>query len=261
MIRDVKGTLGLLGIAIIAMLGSFSVPIGPPVRADDPPDKANAAPATGRLADQAALKPLGTFVGSWRGAGQVERGRTKGAWTENASWAWALTRESAALEVKVSKGKYLKSGLLKPGTTPGSTIFEATLADGSTRKFTGSLTGVSDSKPLVLTATGKTPVGGLRKITITPRHESRLLMLYEAETDEGVLLNRLGEVGFTREGISFAAGDSSPLCIVTEGRGATQVSYKGKTYWVCCSGCKDLFNENPEAVLADAAAREKEKKK
>ncbi len=261
MIRDVKGTLGVLGIAVLAMLGSFSVPIGPRVRAQGPPNKAKTASGTGRLADQAALKPLGTFVGSWRGAGQVERGRTKGAWTETATWAWALTRDSAALEVKVAKGKYLKSGLLKPGTTPGSAIFEATLADGSTRKFTGTLTGVSDSKPLVLTATGKTPVGGLRRITITPRHESRLLMLYEAETDEGVLLTRLGEVGFTREGISFAAGESGPICIVTEGRGTTQVTYKGKTYWVCCSGCKDLFNENPEAVLADAAAREKEKKK
>ncbi len=261
MIRDIKGTLVVVGVAVIAILGSVSVPIGQHARGEIPLNKAKAT--TGRLADQAALKPLGLFVGSWRGAGQIERGRTKGAWTESAAWAWALTRDSAALQVKVARGKFLKSGLLTRGSTPGSVTFEATLADGSSRRFTGNLADVGDSKPLVLIASAKTPSGGLRKITITPRHESRLIMLYEAEVDEGerVFLSRLGEVGFTREGISFAAGDSYPVCIVTEGRGTTQVTYKGKTYWVCCSGCKDLFNENPDAVLADAAAREKEKKK
>jgi YHS domain-containing protein len=51
------------------------------------------------------------------------------------------------------------------------------------------------------------------------------------------------------------------FCIVTEGRGTIQVSYKHKTYWVCCSGCRDLFNDDPESVLAEAAAREKAKAK
>ena len=39
------------------------------------------------------------------------------------------------------------------------------------------------------------------------------------------------------------------------------VSYKGKTYYVCCSGCRDLFNENPEAILAEAAERQRVKGK
>ena len=51
--------------------------------------------------------------------------------------------------------------------------------------------------------------------------------------------------------------ESYPLCVVTEGRGTIQVSYKGKTYWVCCTGCRDLFKDHPERVLAEAAAREK----
>ena len=36
---------------------------------------------------------------------------------------------------------------------------------------------------------------------------------------------------------------------------------KGKTYWVCCSGCRDLFNDDPESVLTEAAARVKGKAK
>ena len=60
---------------------------------------------------------------------------------------------------------------------------------------------------------------------------------------------------------AFAAGESGPVCIVTEGRGTIQVSHKGKTYYVCCSGCKDLFTKDPEAILAEAAERAKEKEK
>jgi YHS domain-containing protein len=51
------------------------------------------------------------------------------------------------------------------------------------------------------------------------------------------------------------------VCIVTEGRGTIAVSNKGKTYHVCCSGCRDLFNESPEAILAEAAERQKAKAK
>jgi YHS domain-containing protein len=71
---------------------------------------------------------------------------------------------------------------------------------------------------------------------------------------------RLGEVGYTRNGVAFASGESGPLCIVTEGRGTISVSYKGKSYYVCCSGCKDLFNKDPESILAEAAERAKKAK-
>ena len=33
------------------------------------------------------------------------------------------------------------------------------------------------------------------------------------------------------------------------------VSYKGKTYPVCCSGCRDEFNDNPEKYAKKADAR------
>ena len=62
-------------------------------------------------------------------------------------------------------------------------------------------------------------------------------------------------------GSVYRAGESYPLCVVTEDRGTIHVSYKGQTYWVCCSGCRDLFNDDPESVLAEAAAREKARAK
>jgi YHS domain-containing protein len=113
----------------------------------------------------------------------------------------------------------------------------------------------------VLALSSETPVEeGLARITLTPLHDTRFLMLLEAKDPAGGL-SRLGEVGYTRQGVAFAATDSAPACIVTDGRGAIPVSYKGKTYYVCCSGCKDLFNDDPAAVLAEAERRKKEKAK
>ena len=215
-------------------------------------------PATGRRADQAALKPYGSLVGGWRhGVGMVERGRTKGSWNEDADWAWKLTPDSAALEGKIAKGKYLKSLLIRPGKEPHSYVADAILADDVKRTFTGK---GEEQKPLVLTA--NPPNGpGVERITMSVLHDTRLVVLLEAQDPDSKRYYRLGEVGYTREGVSFAVGESGPICIVTEGRGTMQVSYKGKTYHVCCSGCKDLFNENPEAILAEAAERQKAKEK
>ncbi len=256
--RNTRGPLAALGAAAVAVLVSVSVPVSRTTRGDGAP--APAAP--GRRADQEALKPYASLVGGWKnGVGRVERGRAKGAWTESAAWAWKLSTDSAALEVKVNRGKYLKAGLLRPGKAPGTYAFEATLADGSTRVYTGRAPGPGAGKPLALTADTGAPADGPARITITPLHDTRLLVLLEALDPDRHAFYRLGEVGYTREGVAFAAGESYPLCVVTEGRGTTQVSYKGKTYWVCCSGCKDLFHDNPESVLAEAAGREKAEKK
>lgn len=255
MVSSNRGPLAVFVMATVLLGTSLSIPATQPARGDG-----SAAP--GRRADQEALKPYAGLVGGWRGAGQVERGRTRGAWTESASWAWKLTPDSASLSVTVEKGKHLKSGLLRPGKTPGTFVFDAVLADGSKRSFHGKPANSANAevKPLVLSADPGAPASGLRRITLTPLHDTRLLVLLESEDPERHTFARLGEVGYTREGVKFAAGESYPLCIVTEGRGTTQVTYKGKSYWVCCSGCKELFNENPEAVLAEAAAREKAKK-
>jgi YHS domain-containing protein len=174
---------------------------------------------------------------------------------ESADWAWKLTSDSAGLEMTVKTGKYLKAGVLRPGKAPGAFVFEATLADGTSRTFAGEAVG--DRKRLSLTADPKAPTGGLRRISIDPLHDNRVLVLLEAEDPERHTFSRLGEVGYTREGVAFARDDSYPLCIVTEGRGTIQVSYKGKTYWVCCTGCRDLFKDHPERILSEASAREK----
>ncbi len=242
------------GVGLMAALGVVAA-AAVTVRAVD--DKDTVAP--GRRADQEARRRTPRWWGRGAESGRSSADGWRGAWMESADWAWKLTSDSAGLEMTVKKGKYLKSGVLRAGKPPGTFVFEATLADGTSRTFAGAVAG--DRKPLVLTADAKAPAGGVRRVSITPLHDTRLLVLLEAEDPERHTFSRIGEVGYTREGVAFAAGESYPLCVVTEGRGTIQVSYKGKTYWVCCSGCRDLFNDDPESVLAEAAAREKAKAK
>ena len=254
---NTRGPLAAMGVAAMAVLVSVSVPVARPTRGDGRPA------AAGRRADQEALKPYAGLVGGWKnGVGQVERGRAQGAWTESAAWAWKLSqrlgraggqgqegqvpqvgrapaRQGARhLRLRGDPGRRLDPDLHRQGRRPGRR--QAARPDGRRQ--------------------GRRRAAS-RRITITPLHDTRLLVLLEAQDPERHAFYRLGEVGYTREGVAFAAGESYPLCIVTEGRGTTQVSYKGKTYWVCCSGCRDLFNDNPESVLAEAAEREKAKKK
>jgi hypothetical protein len=207
-----------------------------------------------RQADQRALKTYAGLVGSWKGTGQPQRSSARGAWRESAEWTWALTPGSAALRMTVDGGKYINSFTLKRADEPGRFLAEAVLADGSHRAFAG--------KPGARGAVVLEPVepvaGGVARLTLTPLHETRFLLLIEGRNGAAGPVGRLAEVGYTRQGVAFAVGDSYPICVVTGGRGTIRVSHQGKEYWVCCTGCKDLFEEDPAGVIAEAEARKAE---
>jgi YHS domain-containing protein len=47
---------------------------------------------------------------------------------------------------------------------------------------------------------------------------------------------------------------------VSGGKGTMSTVYKGKTYYFCCTGCRDAFNDDPDGIIAEAAARAAKKK-
>ena len=63
-------------------------------------------------------------------------------------------------------------------------------------------------------------------------------------------------VACNKKGESMAAGEKKVICVVSGGLGKIPVSYNGVTYFVCCSGCKEAFEENPAKYV-----KEYEKKK
>ncbi|HUY32158.1 MAG TPA: hypothetical protein VMV69_05210 [Pirellulales bacterium] len=212
-------------------------------------------------ADKAALVPLQAYVGGWKGVGQLRRGSTQGAWTEQADWAWKFADGRATLVFEAPKGKYYTSGRLSPGEEPGDFEFVGTRLDGETLdRFTGR---VADDGQLVLLAATDNPASStdaVARISIrTVAGGDRLLVLYERRAG-GDRLARLAEVGYTRMGSSFAKGSGQPECVVTGGLGTIEVKYQGKTYFVCCTGCRDMFDDDPEGVLADYRQRKRQEK-
>jgi YHS domain-containing protein len=205
---------------------------------------------------QSALEAFNGLIGGWRGAAQPVRGSNKGAWTEKAEWVWEIKKDSAAILYHVKDGKALTEARLT--YDPESKLFhiQANLADKTTRDYSGKL----DGNKVVLNSMADSD-GFVHRITITQLNEKRTLVLLEKRPAAGDRFSRVVEVGYTREGTTLAVeGAGQPECIVSGGKGTMQVSYKGKNYWVCCSGCRDAFNDDPEGVLAEAATRAEKKK-
>jgi hypothetical protein len=210
-----------------------------------------------RRADQEALEPLGMLVGQWRGVGQPQRNSTKGAWIEQSDWAWQFAGGGAALTFSAPESKSLTSGVLSRGRSEGEFLLDAKTASGEAVLYSGRQ---EDEGALVLVA-AEAPQEAPARVTIRQVAEGkRLVILHERRSGED-RFTRLAEVGYTRKGSGFGQGSSQIECVVTGGLGTIPVTYQNKTYYVCCTGCRDLFNDDPEGVLADYRARKEEERK
>src|SRR5262245_17670053 len=248
--------LTVIGALICALGGGVS-------RGDDTASKKDEAAAKSSDRDKQALTPLQTFVGEWRGVGQPRRGSTAGSWIEESEWAWKFEKGAAALVFATPKekegiGKYFVAGRLERGEKDGQFRFIGTLPDGKTQV---TYTGSQDKEGRLVVSAEDVPEGSPSRVALrTVAEGQRLLILYERRLGKSDNYTRLAEVGFTRKGGNFAKLVVERECVVTGGAGTIQVSYKGQQYWVCCTGCRDLFNEDPEKVLAEYRARKEAEK-
>lgn len=205
-----------------------------------------------------ALSEFNTLIGEWRGTAQPKRGSNRGAWQQSAEWVWEFKEGKPGIRYQVKDGKLMKSALLSYDAK--SKTYRLNTKDGS-RKYTGKLKG----KVLALQSEAD-ETGYVHRITIRVLNEKRSLVLHEKRRAKSSFYTRIAEVGYTRQGTSLAvAGADGPECVVTGGKGTSKVSYKGKDYYVCCSGCRQAFEDDPETIIADykkkLAARKAAKKK
>ena len=213
------------------------------------------APPTDKEACQEALAQFNSLIGKWRGAAQPTRGSTKGAWTEQADWVWDVKKDAVSLHYDIADGKQLKSARLSYRPNDKQYLLHATFADDAERDYTGTFSG---NKLVVESAESE---GKVHRITMTLLNEKRTLVLLEQRPANSDRFTRIVEVGYTRDGTSLAVeGQDGPECIVTGGKGTMSTVYKGKTYWFCCTGCRDAFNDDPDGIIAEAAARAEKKK-
>lgn len=210
-------------------------------------------------ADKDALAKLQTFVGSWRGVGQVKRGSARGAWNEESDWEWHFGKEHTALAFKSPEAKFFTVGALRWLSDKDEYELAAKKPDGETTlKYAGA---IDDTGKLILLARHDDAEAPGRISLRLVAGGDRLLVLYERQSGTSKRFLRMAEVGYTRKGSNFGKGATYVECVVTGGKGTIAVTHKGQTYYVCCGGCRDYFSDDPEGVLAEYRERKAEEKK
>lgn len=211
----------------------------------DPPDTV-ATQVDANSDPKEALANFNDLIGEWRGVGMPKRGSQVGAWIETSEWVWDFQEKTPAIRYDVKQGQLLKTARLTWDPEQKQFHLKATLPDDSIREYQGKL---DDAKRLVLESAAD-DAGKSHRITVTQLNEKRTLVLHEERTGQSPY-RRVAEVGYTREGTSLAVEGFGELeCVVTGGKGTIQVSYQGKTYYVCCSGCKQAFDDDPAGIIA-----------
>jgi hypothetical protein len=209
-----------------------------------------------RTADQRALVVAQAYVGEWKGVGQPKRGSNQGAWTEEAQWAWRFPEGRAELVAELTHDKFFSQLQLQAGDQVGQFVLVATPpgAGPQAKPVPRRFIGTAADGGLVFTAEQAGDDEPARISLRLVAGGDRMLVLYERRT--GGAYFRLAEVGSTRKGSSFAKNIATgPQCVVTGGLGTIAVEHQGKKYYVCCTGCRDLFKDDPEGVLAEYRQR------
>lgn len=201
-----------------------------------------------------ALQALNDFVGNWKGAG-ANTSKSEN-WTEKMEWGWKFKGNDAWLIVKFTSGKEFTEGELRYDV------------DAKKYKLT-----VKDKKDEERTFEGELKKGYLTLDRVEPKNgdTQRLMMniagggirfVYSAQRKPkgSTLFTKVYQVESGKEGESLAGGGKERECVVTGGKGTIEVSFEGKTYYVCCSGCRDAFNENPKKILKEYAEKKKKEK-
>jgi hypothetical protein len=201
-----------------------------------------------------ALQAFNDLIGSWNAVGEPEGTRQekqRGFWTESLRWRWQFKGDDAWLKVAVEKGKYFTKGDLR--YLPDKDLFQLRLTTPTdqTLTFQGRL------KEHALTLERQDEASKeTQRLILTLLHGSRFLYRYEVKAQDRSFFRRIYQVGATKEGVAFAgSGSTQPVCVVSGGLGTIRVSYKGETYYFCCTGCRDAFNDDPEKYIKEFQAK------
>ena len=202
---------------------------------------------------KAALQELAEFIGQWNGNGEGAVEGKKALWKETWSWSWKFNKDGdQAIQLEIKDGKFFSKAVVKYDLEKKIYLITAADPDGTDQDFGGK---IAKGKFILERTDAKTK--DVYRITVNTAAEGiRFVGLYEKVGGGKGLPSTIYKVSGNKDGESFAGGGKKNECVVTGGLGTMTVSFMGKTFYVCCSGCKDEFNENPKKYV-DAFEKKK----
>ncbi len=209
-------------------------------------DKPDAAKA------KKGLQELGEFVGTWNLTADSKTSGKLVSWKETVNISWKFKGDDAWLAFDIVRDKMPASGELR--YDPAKKQYTLKLAVKETKDAATSkdvlLTG--ELKRGKLTLSGKdAATSDVTRLSMNTISDSiRLSMTTELQEKGSGPFETITKAVGNKEGESLAGGGSKkPECIITGGTASIAVSYMGKTYYVCCTGCRDEFNEYPKKYV------------
>ncbi|HEV3256325.1 MAG TPA: YHS domain-containing protein [Gemmataceae bacterium] len=228
---------------VLGVLLAVMMPCAPVTAADDDEE----------VSAKQALQALNDYIGEWNGSGAPEKPRPdpKEGWRETINWRWGFKGDDAWLVVKIKNGQYFKRGTLRYLTDKKR--YQLTLITTAAKKqvFEGTL----EDDVLALERLDPDKKETQRLKMNLAGDGARFVYRYEHRPRGSTLFYKDYQVGCSKEGESLTAKEKKIECVVSGGLGKIPVSYKGVTYYVCCSGCKDAFEENPAKYVKEYEAK------
>src|SRR5262245_34512379 len=206
---------------------------------------------------KAALQALNDFIGDWKGTGAPDKPRPdpKESWTETIAWSWRFKGSDVWLRLDVKGGKHLTSGEVRYDAARKA--YQLTAVDVQKRSLT--FDGKLDDKGYLTFDRVESSTGEAQQLVMNSAGDGvRFVYRYASRPKGRTVFTKVYQVAATKEGESLAASGKKNECAVTGGTGTIAVIYMGETFYVCCSGCRDAFNEEPAKYVA--AYKEKKKK-
>jgi hypothetical protein len=217
------------------------------------------------------LRPLQIVLGKWNGV--VDRASS----SEVHEWIWDFRsdKQFPSLVLTAPEGNFFNRASIT--FDPRVNKYKMTTVDEEevTRHYEGKFTADPEDVP---EGDGKT-VHRTFKLQLTeipnPDRNTRWQYVFNQQKNNRYLIEvyrakgksdyrRIDTIGTQRDGTSLARSDEDygdRTCVISQGLGTSQVSFKGKSYWVCCSGCAAAFNDDPETWIARFEEKQKEMEK
>jgi len=203
------------------------------------------------------------LVGQWRGSSQVKGIKRTGG-VENVNWRWDFARgQRPTLLMELEDGIFFQGGKLSFDTEKKEYRLIAKRYASTTDREkldTLILRGKSELDPEditmnVLTLNGKIKGGYLIRVSFHNREKHHYICKIQLKKPDGEAFIPVRTFSVTREGESIAKIEEAvkgPICIISGGLGTSSRTYKGETYYFCCSGCSKTFDDDPDTWIAQA---------